>query len=218
MENKKCSKCKIYKSESYFIKKDRILKTCIKCRENNKKYRDKFPVETKIQNWISHSKNTDKFYNRFDSEGFIDKIFLNKLVNDYKNCYYCKIKLQYSKSNNTLATIERLDNKKGHTKNNCVLACRQCNFTKVGHKCSKVVKNKDDKCPRCRCIRTENDFYKNGKLMKTCDLCRNFNKTYYEKCKNQKRCLKCNVFKDKDKFIVRKITYDLCRVCIFTSK
>jgi len=75
-----------------------------------------------------------------------------------------------------------------------------------------------NKCNRCRCNRTENDFYKNGKLMKTCNLCRIFNKTYYEKRKNQKQCLKCKEFKDKDKFIFRNKNYDSCIACLLKER
>jgi len=60
------------------------------------------------------------------------------------------------------------------------------------------------KCNRCHCKRTEDDFYKNGKTMKTCDLCRIYNKNYHEKRKNKKQCLKCNVFKNNKRFRIWK--------------
>jgi len=71
-----------------------------------------------------------------------------------------------------------------------------------------------NKCNQCHCKRTGDDFYKNGRKMKTCDLCR---ETYHEKRKNKKQCLKCNVFKDKDKFVFRKITYDSCIACLLKA-
>jgi len=225
----KCKRCHCKRTEDDFYKNGKMFKTCYFCRAYNKNYRRRNkgiinendfkcprrnPVKTSIQGWISHSKQSDKNYNRFDSDGFIDEFFLNKLIKDFPNCYHCEVKLQYLKYNDTLATIERLDNSIGHIKSNCVLACRKCNLSKVGQN----IINKDDfKCPRCHCKRTEDDFYKNGKKMKTCDLCRKYNKAFHEKRKNQKRCLKCNVFKDKDKFVYRKITYDSCRVCIFKA-
>jgi len=115
-----------------------------------------------------------------------------------------------------------------------------------------------NKCSRCHCKRIEDDFYKNGKRMKTCDLCRvynknyrdrypvkvinkddvrcrrckrpkdDFNKTcdlcrvynknYYDIRKNKKKCIKCNVLKDKDKFVYRKITYDSCIACLLKAR
>jgi len=92
------------------------------------------PIKVSIRRWIIHSKETDKKYNRFDADRFIDKCFLKELVKDYPNCYYCEVKLQYVDNNDTLATIERLNNNIGHIKSNCVLACRQCNLSRVGQR------------------------------------------------------------------------------------
>jgi len=92
--------------------------------------------------------------------------------------------------------------------------CRAYNKNYRRRKGGDNIINEDDfKCPRCNCKRTEDDFYKNGKKMKTCDLCRKYNKAFHEKRKNQKRCLTCNVFKDKDKCVFKKITYDSCIAC-----
>jgi len=193
------------------------MKTCDLCRVYNKNYRDRYPVKVIIQGWISNSKQSDKNYNRFDLDNFIDKFFLKKLIKDFPNCYHCEVKLQYFKSNDTLATIERLDNSIGHIKSNCVIACRKCNLSKAGHKCN--IMNKDDViCPRCNCKRTEYDFYKNNKKMKTCDLCRVYNKTYHEKRKNKKQCLKCNVFKNKKDFIFGNKNYDSCIACLLKAR
>jgi len=87
-------------------------------------------VKVNIQGWIISSKQSDKKYNRFDVDRFIDKCFLKELVKDYPNCYYCEVQLQYFDFNDTLATIERLDNSKGHIKSNCVIACRKCNLSR----------------------------------------------------------------------------------------
>jgi len=91
-------------------------------------------VKVTIRQWIFSSKASDKKYNRYDADRFIDKCFLKELVKDYPNCYYCEVELQYVDNNDTLATIERLNNKFGHTKSNCVLACRKCNLSRVGQK------------------------------------------------------------------------------------
>jgi len=87
-------------------------------------------VKVSIQGWIISSKQSDKKYNRFDADRFIDRCFLKELVKDYPNCYYCEVELQYVNNNDTLATIERLNNKFGHIKSNCVIACRKCNLSR----------------------------------------------------------------------------------------
>ena len=40
--------------------------------------------------------------------------------------------MQFIEFNSTLCTIEQLDNTIGHIKSNCVLACRTCNYSRVG--------------------------------------------------------------------------------------
>jgi len=145
METNKCSRCKKNLNEELF-------KTCTSCRKyaynkwvcykidgsfyckhNYDKNLCKIcsnPLKITIKNWISNSKKSDKKYNRYDVDRFIDKCFLKELVKDYPNCYYCKIELQYIDNNDTLATIERLDNSIGHIKSNCVIACRKCNLSR----------------------------------------------------------------------------------------
>jgi hypothetical protein len=85
-------------------------------------------VKITIAQWISHSRHTDKKNNRYDADNFIDKCFLEGLVEDNGgNCYYCHTEIQYKTYGKTLATIERLDNSIGHSKSNCVVACLSCN-------------------------------------------------------------------------------------------
>jgi len=161
----KCPRCKCFRTEKDFIKNNRLLKTCINCRNNSKNFRLKHqmcihnlqkyfcrkcdgtqickdnkqiylckkcsnPISVSIRQWIFTSKQSDKKYNRYDADRFIDKCFLKELVKDYPNCYYCEVQLQYFDFNDTLATIERLDNSKGHIKSNCVIACRKCNLSR----------------------------------------------------------------------------------------
>jgi hypothetical protein len=82
---------------------------------------------------IRSSKQSDKKKNIYDETNFIDYEFCKELIKESgKFCYYCDIELQYIEYNDTLATIERLDNDIGHIKENCVIACRTCNFSRVG--------------------------------------------------------------------------------------
>ena len=89
-------------------------------------------IKVIIKNWVSQSKQSDKKYNRFDIVNYIDICFCKNLIEEYPNCYYCKCELQYVLFQGDLATIERLDNDLGHIKSNCVIACRTCNYKKIG--------------------------------------------------------------------------------------
>ena len=90
------------------------------------------PIKVTINIWISGSRIKDKKYDRYDANNFIDKCFLQGLVEDYPECYYCTIPLQYIEYQDDLATIERIDNSLGHIKSNCVIACKKCNISRIG--------------------------------------------------------------------------------------
>jgi hypothetical protein len=82
---------------------------------------------------LASSKLADKKNNRYDLTNFIDKCFVKNLIEDSDDkCYYCNCELQYINYTGNLATIERIDNKLGHIKGNCVIACRTCNLSRVG--------------------------------------------------------------------------------------
>ena len=90
-------------------------------------------IHITIMKWVHQSKTKDKKYNRFDETNYIDYEFCKNLIQESgKFCYYCDIELQYIEYNSTLATIERLDNDIGHIRDNCVIACRTCNLSRVG--------------------------------------------------------------------------------------
>ena len=144
---KQCIKCRMNKLKSYTKNKclHNLQKSqCVKChgscicehkkrKDHCKHCGDEIKITIKIM--ICGSKKNDKKCNRFDNTNFIDKSFLKKLIEDSENkCYYCKCKLQYMIKQSNLATIERIDNKLGHNKNNVVIACFHCNVSKVGDK------------------------------------------------------------------------------------
>ena len=105
----------------------RQKQTCKKCSD---------PVKVSIKQWIFSSRQCDKMRNIYDADRFIDKCFMEGIVEDYKQCYYrdCKVILQYTEYQDDLATIERLDNSIGHIKSNCVLCCLKCNLSKKSKK------------------------------------------------------------------------------------
>ena len=102
---------------------NRLKRTCKKCSD---------PIKVNIEQWIFSRRQYDKKRNIYDADRFIDKCFLEELVEDYKQCYYgdCKVNLHYTEYQDDLATIERLDNSIGHIKSNCVLCCLKCNNLK----------------------------------------------------------------------------------------
>ena len=95
----------------------------------------KNPIHITIKNMIVHSRSKDKKINKYDEPNFIDYPFIQHLISESNDkCYYCHCELQYTYYTNNLATIERLDNSLGHIKSNCAIACRTCNYTRVGSK------------------------------------------------------------------------------------
>ena len=105
-------------------------------------------VDISIMYMICNAKHYDKSKNIYDANNHIDKCFIEQLIFDSKtedlhsfnnsdlfpSCHYCKILMQFIDYDDTLCTIERLDNNKGHIKSNCVLACKSCNVKRVGNK------------------------------------------------------------------------------------
>lgn len=144
-----CSRChKLLTGNNYRMKNNKLMKTCNicfercrkkisynpKCKHNKHKQKCKQcndPIQITIKKMISGSKINDKKKNRYDEKNFIDYYFIENLITTNNNkCYYCKVELQYILYQNNLATIERLDNLIGHIKENCVVACLECNCGK----------------------------------------------------------------------------------------
>lgn len=120
-QRKQCFDCK----GSQICHHDRQRSQCKHCSDS---------IKVTIKCWISDSRYADKKYNIYDPNNFIDKCFLEGLIEDYPKCKYCNINIQYVEFQDDLGTIERLDNKIGHIKSNCVLACKKCNNSRVGQK------------------------------------------------------------------------------------
>jgi hypothetical protein len=110
--------------------KERILEQR-KCEHNSDKHQCKIctdPIKVTITNWIGGSREADKKHNRYDPVKFIDKCFLEGLVDDSdKKCVYCRCEMHFLERDKNLCTIERIDNELGHNKDNVTLACFGCN-------------------------------------------------------------------------------------------
>ena len=69
----KCPKCRCWRSNEEFSKKNKVLKTCVKCRENNMKNKEKNKCEQVINeepkdnltNYIRHQKVFKKINKEF---------------------------------------------------------------------------------------------------------------------------------------------------------
>lgn len=91
---------------------------------------------------VSHSKSHDIQYNRFDEANFITYDFVRGLITQAGNkCHYCTEPIQYIHNQPDFGTIERLDNSIGHNMGNCVIACRTCNYSRVGDTINLVTKD-----------------------------------------------------------------------------
>jgi len=86
-----------------------------------------------IKQMIRSHKQSDIKYNRYNANHHIDYCFIKSLFDESMNCHYCDIEMQFSKYRSDMVTIERLDNSIGHSKSNCVLACRTCNFKRLSN-------------------------------------------------------------------------------------
>jgi hypothetical protein len=90
-------------------------------------------VSYSIKSWLRNTRQTDKKCERYDPTNHIDTDFCRGLVEDYKNCYWCKVEMHHGVRDTYMATIERLDNSIGHTKLNCVLCCWGCNCKRISN-------------------------------------------------------------------------------------
>lgn len=95
----------------------------------NTKYKG---IDTKKMTLIKAYKNGAKHrgydYNLTDSEA---EFFFDK------NCYYCGIPPQPNSQGYVYTGIDRLDNTKGYSKDNCVPCCSMCNTIKMDHSLEK---------------------------------------------------------------------------------
>jgi len=90
-------------------------------------------VDITIKSMLNCSKTSDKKYNRYDENNFIDYDYVKKLIIESKNkCCYCHNEVQFINYDKDLVTIERNNNSLGHIKGNCLIACKLCNISRVG--------------------------------------------------------------------------------------
>ena len=147
-----CSKCGLKKPINEFYKKRSHKWVCdsyyYQCQTCQKKYKKSSMTKKYASEYMKRlyrkPKNSFKKY-KYEAKrkGFIftiDVSFFGNLVD--KPCFYCGIKPMLGE----VIGIDRIDNKKGYEKNNCLPCCSDCNYSKrtrsisdfVNH-CRKVV-------------------------------------------------------------------------------
>lgn len=151
MSEKICKRCHVSKTLNEFTKvTETIFDTCHICRRmyyesrlcEHMKIKSKCPrcinpIKLRIRNIISATKQSDKMYRRYDADNHIDFNHVKELMfNRAFKCAFCHRDTQFETYNESLCTIDRIDNNIGHVKGNCTISCRRCNFTikdKSGH-------------------------------------------------------------------------------------
>jgi len=82
---------------------------------------------------VTNSMMSDKKSNRFEASNFIDVPYMIEILEDCQNiCCYCNKQLDFVNYSKDMATIERLNNNLPHCRGNIGIACRGCNFSRVG--------------------------------------------------------------------------------------
>jgi hypothetical protein len=89
-------------------------------------------VSRELRNKISSYKSQDTKKNMYNNDEFIDfKFVLDLFQNSQLKCYYCnrQVFVIYDNVREPRQwTIERIDNRLGHNKNNSVMSCLDCNL------------------------------------------------------------------------------------------
>ena len=89
----------------------------------------------RLYNLVSNSKVGDLKAGRYDKENHITSKYLKELKRVCgEKCNYCECELDWSHQLHIRrpkqVTLQRLNNKLGHIKGNCVYACFECNVVK----------------------------------------------------------------------------------------
>jgi hypothetical protein len=136
---KSCRVCHESLGESMFVMRgSKITNTCIECSNKRKQYdychhNTRYhdcpectdPLVRRATAIIHSSRISDKKKNRICDIDF--RWAINQITQNPK-CNYCDIELQYlAPYLPNHATIDRKNDTLGHTKDNCVIACRGCN-------------------------------------------------------------------------------------------
>lgn len=136
---KSCRVCKLSKDEDSFVSRGfKKTNCCLDCSteratsdycDHGTRYHDcRFCIDGRLisaRMTLHSSKTKDK---RVKHENDLDFQHLSNMFFTNDNCYYCHVTLQHEYPYaSDFATLERLNDDIGHTKENTVIACRYCN-------------------------------------------------------------------------------------------
>lgn len=98
----------------------------------NEDFTEKKELDKNLKKKLNSYKQQDIKKHKYDENTFITyNLLIEKIILSKLKCYYCNcnMKLLYSKSKDPMQwTLERIDNKKGHSKINTVCSCLKCNL------------------------------------------------------------------------------------------
>jgi hypothetical protein len=189
--------------EKYLTRYNKESKLCKHCNENQAKLDSK--RKDKERNYKQeYLKNITRYYKQYIN-GAIDRGYVMELqFEEFKEivkqkCYYC----DYIKDGETNG-IDRVDNSKGYSKENCVACCEICNRIKHVYdknffidKCKILSKNKEP----------SEEFYKKWNIYYHKSKPQNF--VNYKNLAENKRKLKFNISKEE----WDKLTQESCYLC-----
>ena len=129
----KCTACNEFKLRECFNKKlGGGCKSCFKLIAQAFEATLRGFLLRRLQSAKYHAKERAKKNGRNDNSGNFTitlDIILDKIIEQKGRCYYSNIPLKFTRKTDWMASLERLDNCQGYTKENTVLVCVEFNCT-----------------------------------------------------------------------------------------
>ena len=131
VESKACSFCHVLhpKTKEFWYFRSSGWLVCKRAHSIKRRLSDQKNYHTRI---VSLSRQEDIKKNRYVPENFIDQQWVLDTQKAQRDlCYYCDLLMLYGEGVNRTTnrmglTVERLDNNRGHNKDNCVLCHKKC--------------------------------------------------------------------------------------------
>jgi len=119
----------------------------------NQEFPEKKQLEKEIKKKLSGYRNQDTKKNLYNETLFVDfDETINLLVCSKLVCHYCSLKIYVLYKNHKEPkqwTLDRIDNEKGHEKDNLVISCLDCNIRRGRLNKDKFLFTKKMKITKC---------------------------------------------------------------------